>query len=111
MHFAVGGADEQPVGGGDQAVEDGRSVKLPLGEQLAVCGTNGSEQGACAAFERCQGVLWINDVRKWGEVDGYSLPVVGAVTWFDEGTPWATFRVEEIVYNADVGQYVRAAGP
>ncbi|MBN1584050.1 MAG: hypothetical protein JXA89_25295 [Anaerolineae bacterium] len=55
--------------------------------------------------------LWINDARAWKKIDGNTLPVVGAVTWFDEGRPWAVFTVEEIVYNADVSQYVRAVGP
>jgi hypothetical protein len=55
--------------------------------------------------------LWIDDAREWGEVDGSTIPVVGAVTWFDEGRPWAVFTVEELVYNADVSQYVRATGP
>jgi hypothetical protein len=56
-------------------------------------------------------VLWLNEVRDWGEVDGQPLPVVGALTWFDDGTPWAVFTVEEVVYNADVTEYVRATGP
>jgi len=56
-------------------------------------------------------VLWLNEVRDWGEVDGHPLPVVGALTWIDEGTPWAVLTVEEMVYNVDVAEYVRATGP
>jgi hypothetical protein len=55
--------------------------------------------------------LWINEGRDWEAIDGQTTMAVGAVTWFDEGTPWAVFTVEEIVYNADVSEYVRAAGP
>lgn len=55
--------------------------------------------------------LWINQVLEWGVVDGYQTASVGAVTWFDEGRPWAVFTVEELVYNVDVRDYVRAAGP
>ena len=36
--------------------------------------------------------------------------VVASVTWFDQGRPWAVFRVEEIVYNVDVDAYIRARG-
>jgi len=36
---------------------------------------------------------------------------VGQVTWFDHGEPWAVFSVEEIVYNADVRDYIRQRGP
>ncbi|MBN1247996.1 MAG: hypothetical protein JXC32_10090 [Anaerolineae bacterium] len=55
--------------------------------------------------------LWINEALSWSEVDGHRLPLVGAVTWFDEGTPWAVFTVEDIVLNVDVSEAIRAAGP
>jgi len=55
--------------------------------------------------------LWINQVREWRDINGHTILTVGAITWFDEGTPWAVFTVEEIVYNADVSNYIRAAGP
>jgi Family of unknown function (DUF6544) len=54
--------------------------------------------------------LWINEVGVWGEVNGYQVPNRGAVTWFDEGKAWAVFEVEELVYNADVSEYIRARG-
>ncbi len=53
-------------------------------------------------------ILWLNEVKQWGEIDGYMLPRVAALTWFDEGRPWAVFTVEEIVYNADVSDDLRA---
>lgn len=55
-------------------------------------------------------VLWINEALEWGKVSGNVLPTVGKVTWFDEGTPWAVFRVEEVVYNVDVRTSLRAKG-
>jgi hypothetical protein len=55
--------------------------------------------------------LWINEALQWGTVDGNTTPVVSAATWFDEGTPWAVFTVEEIRYNVDVEEYIRAKGP
>ena len=55
--------------------------------------------------------LWINQALGWGEIDGYTLPTQGVVTWLNEGTPWAVFTVEEIVFNVDVDEYVRAKGP
>jgi len=55
--------------------------------------------------------LWINEALEWDDVNGNMLPTTGAVTWFDEGTPWAVFTVEDVVYNADVEEYVRARGP
>jgi hypothetical protein len=29
----------------------------------------------------------------------------------DEGIPWAVFNVDEVVYNVDVGKYIRVKGP
>ena len=55
--------------------------------------------------------LWINEALRWGVVDGYTTPVVSAATWFDEGTPWAVFTVDEIRTNVDVEEYIRAKGP
>jgi len=55
--------------------------------------------------------LWINEALEWGTVDGNTTPVVSAATWFDEGTPWAVFTVEDIRTNVDVEDYIRAKGP
>jgi len=55
--------------------------------------------------------LWLNESLQWGEVDGHTTPVTGAATWFDEGTPWAVFTVEEIRTNVDVEEYIQAKGP
>jgi hypothetical protein len=44
-------------------------------------------------------ILWHNTMMDWQKVNGHLLPLVGAVTWMDEGTPWAVFTVEEVVYN------------
>jgi hypothetical protein len=55
--------------------------------------------------------LWINEVRKWGELDGRPVPLVTAVHWGDEGTPWAVLRTDEVLYNADLSTYLRGEGP
>lgn len=43
--------------------------------------------------------------------DGAMLEATGSATWVDQGTPWATFTAEEIVYNVDVQTYIRGEGP
>ena len=60
-----------------------------------------------------QKTLWINEGRKWGKVNGtpYPFSTVGAAIWMDDGKPWAVFTVEDIVYNVDVGDYIRQKGP
>ena len=55
-------------------------------------------------------VLWLNEVREWGRIDGHVIPTIGALTWLDEGTPWAVLEVEDVVYNVDVGQRIRSKG-
>lgn len=55
-------------------------------------------------------ILWLNDVQEWGNVNGYTIPKRAALTWFDQGTPWANFIVEDVVYNSDVRDYIRAKG-
>ena len=48
--------------------------------------------------------LWLNESSNWQTVGGYEIPAIGAVTWFDQGKPWAVFTVEDVVFNADVSQ-------
>jgi len=55
--------------------------------------------------------LWINETREWRDVNGHTIAALSAATWFDEGTPWAVFTVEDIRYNVDVEDYIRAKGP
>lgn len=55
-------------------------------------------------------VLWINEARAWEEQDGFLTVTGGAITWFDEGTPWFVFEVEEIRTNVDVGKMIRDDG-
>ena len=51
--------------------------------------------------------LWLNQSSNWQTVSGYEIPATGAVTWFDQGKPWAVFTVEDVVFNADVSQIIR----
>lgn len=55
--------------------------------------------------------LWLNDARAWGDVDGKVVPTEAALTWFDEGEPWAVFRTEEVVYGLAVEERLRERGP
>lgn len=54
--------------------------------------------------------LWLNESTNWSTVDGHLIPATGAVTWFDQGKPWAVFTVEDVIYNADVSEVLRAGG-
>lgn len=53
--------------------------------------------------------LWLNGTLEWQRIDGYLL-AKAAIIWHDEGTPWALFMPEEVVYNVDVKEFIRAKG-
>jgi hypothetical protein len=55
-------------------------------------------------------VLWITQSSDWQELGGFLTGRTGTATWLDQGTPWATFTTEEIVYNGDLGDYLTATG-
>jgi len=56
-------------------------------------------------------ILWLSEARAWQTINKTLVPSTGAAIWLDEGTPWAIFNVEEIVYNVDVDDYIRSNGP
>ena len=55
--------------------------------------------------------LWINQAVEWGERDGHPVPLRATVAWADEGSPWADLTTDEVIYNADLTDYVRQDGP
>ena len=55
-------------------------------------------------------VLWLNQSLEWSTRDGKPFSTVGAAIWMDDGKPWAVFTVEDVVYNVDVSEYIRARG-
>jgi hypothetical protein len=55
-------------------------------------------------------VLWMNKSDAWTERDGRPFPLRGSATWMDDGKPWAVFTVEDVVFNSDVSEYLRARG-
>jgi hypothetical protein len=53
---------------------------------------------------------WRNEALGWGCFFGLKLPTPAAVTWLDQGAPWAVFDVEDVAYNVDVSETIRASG-
>lgn len=60
--------------------------------------------------ESLQKTLWMNHAVEWKEIDGYLLPAQAALIWMDQGTPWAEWEVEDVVYNVQVDRYIRGRG-
>ena len=54
--------------------------------------------------------LWINESKTYGVLGGAPAAVIGAAIWQDDGKPWAVFTIEDIVFNVDVSQTIRAKG-
>ena len=57
-----------------------------------------------------QKTLWLNQALGWSVVSDKPTFSMAAVTWHDEGKPWAIFTAEEVVYNVDVGEAIRGFG-
>jgi len=53
---------------------------------------------------------WILKPEGWRRFHGMLIPSPAAAIWEDEGTPWAVFTLEDVVYNVDVREYLRARG-
>lgn len=56
-------------------------------------------------------ILWQLDILAWQEYHGRLIPSRSTVTWVDEGSPWLVIELDDIIYNADVNEYIRAEGP
>lgn len=56
-------------------------------------------------------VGWRCEVLGWRRLDGLLIPTGIAAKWADEAQPWLSAAVEEVVYNADVREYIRSVGP
>lgn len=83
-----------PFGNGEQtfvARFDPDSGRLRLLESMRYKDSKSTEK-----------TLWLNESSNWTSVSGYEIPATGAVTWFDQGKPWAEFTVEDILLNTDV---------
>lgn len=54
--------------------------------------------------------LWIPSSDEYAVLGGATMSVTGSATWFDQKYAWATFHVEDVVFNADLSDYLHARG-
>lgn len=45
---------------------------------------------------------WLLEMDGWERFNSVLIPTPAAVTWMDEGKPWAIFSLEEVIYNIPV---------
>lgn len=55
-------------------------------------------------------IPWRIEAQGWDTFHGLIIPTPMAATWMDEGKPWAVFTLEDVAYNVDVSEYIRASG-
>ena len=55
-------------------------------------------------------IPWRLEPLGWETFHGIMIPSPAAVTWLDEGTPWLVVTIEDVAYNVDVSEYIRARG-
>jgi len=55
-------------------------------------------------------IPWRNEPLGWQTFHGIEIPSPATLTWLDEGTPWSVWTIEDVVYNVDVSEYIRAKG-
>ncbi len=95
---------------------------------IVPAGENGEEDTFTATFDPGTGLLvrlealrwkepdspkkliWRNEPLGWRKFHGVMVPSPAATIWEDEGTPWAQWTVEEVVYNVDVSEYIKERG-
>ena len=53
---------------------------------------------------------WMLEPLGWQRFHGMLIPSPAAATWEDEGQPWLVMTVEDIAYNVDITEYIRARG-
>jgi hypothetical protein len=53
-------------------------------------------------------IPWRNEPLGWQTFHGIEIPSPAALTWLDEGTPWSVWTIEDVVYNVDVSEYIKA---
>ena len=60
--------------------------------------------------DQARKILWITTTEEGPNIEGTNISSVGSATWLDQGKPWATFKLEEAHYNADVSEYIHQKG-
>ena len=55
-------------------------------------------------------ILWIICNEHQQPTAKSNASSVGSAMWLDQGSPWAYFAVEELIFNVDVNTYIRQSG-
>jgi hypothetical protein len=53
---------------------------------------------------------WHNEVLGWKTFHGIKIPTPSTVLWRNQKVPWSEWHIEDVAYNVDVRDYIRARG-
>lgn len=103
-----------------EALDDNTALlKVPMNDrQQSFVVRFNSETGLIEWFESMRyhnqaslsKTLWLNNAVEWTDLNGVKTNTAGAAVWMDDGNPWAVFHVQEMRFNVDVNEYIRASG-
>jgi hypothetical protein len=53
-------------------------------------------------------IRWVTRVQAWTRIQGVGVPAVASVQWGDQAQPWLRLSLDDVVWNVDLGEYVRS---
>ena len=53
---------------------------------------------------------WRGEVTGWTAFHGLKVANPSELMWVNDGKPWAVWHIEDVAYNVDVREYIRASG-
>lgn len=53
---------------------------------------------------------WVCRNHAWTRFAGIGVPAVSSVQWGDQSQPWLRMSIDDLVWNADVADYLRGSG-
>ena len=53
-------------------------------------------------------IRWVTRVQAWTRIQGVGVPAVASVQWGDQAQPWLRLSLDDVMWNADLGDYVRS---
>ncbi len=56
-------------------------------------------------------IRWVTRNHAWTRIGGIGVPAVSSVQWADQKQPWLKLSLDDVVWNADLSDYLAASGP
>ncbi len=55
-------------------------------------------------------IRWVIRNHAWTRIDGIGVPAVSSVQWADQAHPWLRLSIDDVVWNADLTDYLPGSG-